>query len=83
MFLETNRLTLRKWEEADFDDFYEYANDPEMCRMMGRADCSDPESARQTFHWLKDKEERGYEKGVGETGNESDNGYEDYPGVFI
>lgn len=68
MFLETNRLTLRKWEEADFDDFYEYANNPEMCRMMGRADCSDPESARQTFHWLKDKEERGYAMVLKENG---------------
>ena len=36
MFLETERLALRKFQEDDFDDFCEYAMDDEMCRMMGR-----------------------------------------------
>jgi len=36
VFLETERLILRKFEEADFDDFCEYAMDDEMSRMMGR-----------------------------------------------
>jgi RimJ/RimL family protein N-acetyltransferase len=45
-----------------------YANDPEMCRMMGRDDLSDREAARLTFDWLKDKEERGYALVLKETG---------------
>ena len=60
MFIETRRLILRKFEENDFADFQVFANDPEMCRMMGRDDMSDPKIARFTFDWLKDKEERGY-----------------------
>lgn len=60
LFLETERLILRKFKEEDFADFWAYANDPEMCRMMGRDDMSRPETARFTFDWLKDREERGY-----------------------
>lgn len=60
MFLETERLILRKFRAEDFYDFCEYAIDPEMCRMMGRADIHDAASARPTFDWLKDKEPRGY-----------------------
>ena len=67
-FLETERLILRKFREEDFADFHAYANDPEMCRMMGRDDMSDPESARFTFNWLKDREERGYAILLKETG---------------
>lgn len=36
MFLETERLILRKFREADFEDFCEFAMDEDMCRMMGR-----------------------------------------------
>ncbi len=36
MFLETERLMLRKWEENDFADFCAYAMDEEMSRMIGR-----------------------------------------------
>lgn len=60
MFLETKRLILRKFREDDFQEFWEYANDPEMSRMMGRQDMSDEGEARATFTYLKDKEERGY-----------------------
>ena len=60
MFLETERLILRRFREEDFTDFWDYANDSEMSRMMGRDDMSDPENARMTFDWLKDREERGY-----------------------
>jgi len=60
LYLQTRRLLLRKFQEADFADFHAYANDPEMCRMMGRDDMSDPAAARFTFDWLKDREERGY-----------------------
>lgn len=60
MFLQTERLSLRRFIESDFADFCEYAADEEMCRMMGRDRITDAASARPTFDWLKDKEERGY-----------------------
>lgn len=60
MFLETERLILRKFREEDFEDYYAYAADREMNRMMGQYDLSDREDARACFDWLKDKEERSY-----------------------
>ena len=60
MFLETERLIIRKFQEADFDDFCEFTMDEELCRMMGRDLVTDEESARPTFDWLMHKEERGY-----------------------
>lgn len=60
MFLETERLILRKFQEADFPDFGEFAMDEEMCRMMGRDPMPDAAAARLNFNWLKDGEERGY-----------------------
>lgn len=60
MFLETERLVIRKFKEADFNDFCEFTMDEELCRMMGRDLITDAESARPTFEWLMNKEERGY-----------------------
>lgn len=60
MFLETERLILRKFEEGDFDDFCAFAMDDEMCRMMGRAPMPDRAAARVNFGWLKNHEPRGY-----------------------
>ena len=60
MFLETERLILRKFREEDFADYYGYAADREMCRMMGNYDLTDREAAQSCFDWLKDKEERSY-----------------------
>lgn len=60
MFLETERLILRKFHENDFDDFCDYAMDDEMSRMMGRRLLKNREDARWNFNWLKDKEERCY-----------------------
>lgn len=60
MFLEAERLILRKFREEDFEDYYGYAADREMCRMMGQYDLTDREEARACFDWLKDKEERSY-----------------------
>ena len=57
MFLETERLILRKFREEDFADFCAYAMDLEMCRMMGNDPMDTEEAARVTFDWLKDKEE--------------------------
>lgn len=67
-FLRTDRLILRKFQDSDFDDFYEYARDAEMSRMMGRDFITDPESAMPTFRWLKDYEPRGYVLELKETG---------------
>lgn len=60
MFLQTDRLVLRRIQENDFSDFCEFAADPEACRMMGRDIITDAASARPTFDWLKDKEDRAY-----------------------
>lgn len=68
MFLETERLVLRKFREEDFPDFCVYAMDEEMCRMMGNDLMDTEEAARVTFDWLKDKEERSYVMVLKETG---------------
>ena len=60
MFLETERLILRKFREVDFDDFCDYAMDDEMSRMMGRDRISTRADARLAFMWLKNRAERGY-----------------------
>lgn len=60
MFLETERLILRKFREEDFEDYYAYAADREMNRMMGQYDLTDREDARGCFDWLKDKEKYSY-----------------------
>ena len=68
MFIETERLVLRKFQEEDFDDFCQYAIDDEMCRMMGRRLMKNRDDARWNFDWLKDKEERCYGLVYKETG---------------
>ena len=68
MFLETERIILRKFEEKDFADFCDYAIDDEMSRMMGRRLLKTEEDARWNFNWLKDKEERCYGLVYRETG---------------
>ena len=69
MFLETERLILRRIEEADFEDYCIYnLNDPERDRMMGRDALDSIEAVRQNFDWLKDRESRGYALVLKETG---------------
>ena len=68
MFLETERLVLRKFQEEDFADYCAYAMDDEMNRMMGNDMLDTVEAARQCFDWLKDKEERSYVLVYKETG---------------
>ena len=58
MFIETERLILRKFQEDDFNDFCKYVMDDEMCRMMGRMLMYSREDAHWNFDWLKDKEEK-------------------------
>ena len=68
MFLETERLILRKFREEDFPDFCAYAMDAEMTRMIGRDPTDTVEGARVSFDWLKDREERSYALVLKETG---------------
>ena len=68
MFLDPDRFVLRKFRAEDFADFGAYAIDEEMCRMMGNDIMDTEETARITFDWLKDKEERGYVLILKETG---------------
>lgn len=63
MFLETQRLTLRKFREEDFADFAVWRGDEEINRLMGNS-----LSVRETFDWLKDHEERSYALISKETG---------------
>lgn len=68
MFLETQRLIIRKFEEKDFEDYRVYSlGDIEQDRMMGRMPLDTVEAVRQNFTWLKDKEERGYALELKET----------------
>lgn len=69
MFLETERLILRKFREEDFPDYCAYAMDEEMNRMMGNDPLDSEEAAQICFDWLKDKEERGYCAVLKETGH--------------
>ena len=68
MFLETERLVLRKFQEEDFADYCAYAMDLEMCRMMGNDLLDTVEAARECFDWLKDKEKWSYCLVLRETG---------------
>ncbi len=69
MFLETERLILRKFREEDFADYCAYAMDEEMNRMMGNGPLDTVEAARECFDWLKDKEETSYCMVLKETGH--------------
>ena len=60
MFLETERLILRQFNEEDFPDFCAYAMDPELCRMMGTYMLPDTDAAWESFSWLRTNEERFY-----------------------
>lgn len=63
MFLETPRLTLRKFREEDFPDYAAWRADEEINRLMGNSG-----GVRETFDWLKDHEERSYVLVSKETG---------------
>lgn len=68
IFVETERLVLRKLCEEDFADFCAYAADEEMSRMMGRDVITDAPSARPTFDWLVHREARAYALVLKESG---------------
>ena len=68
MFLETERIILRRFREDDFDDFCDFAMDDEMSRMMGRDMIQTRADARLAFTWLKSRLERGYALELKSTG---------------
>ena len=68
MFLETERLILRRFREEDFGDFCDFAMDDEMSRMMGRERIQTRADARLAFLWLKNRAERGYALELKSTG---------------
>ena len=68
MFLETERLILRRFREEDFDDFCDFAMDDDMSRMMGRDRLHTRADARLMFTWLKSRAERGYALELKSTG---------------
>lgn len=68
IFLETDRLILRKFEEPDFSDFCEFAADPERSRMMGSDPVATVEEARALFDWFLHREKRAYALVLKETG---------------
>jgi len=67
MFIQTQRLMLRKFREEDFPDFCEYAMDKEMCRMVGWQDLADAAGAKAVFDKMC-AEPRGYALVHKETG---------------
>ena len=52
MFLETERLILRKFQEADFADFCEFVMDPERNRLMGNYEINSADDARGLLEWF-------------------------------
>ena len=68
MFLETERLVLRRFREEDFDDFCDFAIDDDMSRMMGRDLLHTRADARLIFTRLKNREKRGYALELKSTG---------------
>ncbi len=60
MYLETERLILRRMTAEDFEDFCAYATDPERCRMMGTAPLRGREEALEAFQWMLFNEKRFY-----------------------
>lgn len=83
MFLETERLVLRKLIEEDFEDFYAFSGNAEMSRMMGRQDLTQIWAAKANFNYLKDCEERGYAIVLKQTGRMIGNFTISEPSFFI
>ena len=60
MFLETERLILRKFQEPDFADYCTLVMDAERNRMMANDEINDRDKARVWFEWIMHREERAY-----------------------
>ena len=52
--METERLIIRPYGDADFDAYYAYIMDPELQADLGLNGVTDEMSARETFRWLQE-----------------------------
>ena len=68
MFLETERLILRKFEESDLPDFCELVMDDELNRMMGNWPVDSEEKAKELLDWFLHGEKWAYAIVLKETG---------------
>ena len=68
IFVETNRLLLRRVAEEDYSYFRSYLLDKEMDRVMLRSPCETEEDILLGFEWFLHKEERAYVIVLKETG---------------
>lgn len=68
MFLETERLILRKFEESDLSDFCELVMDDELNRMMGNWPVDSEEKAGELLDWFLHGEKWAYAIVLRETG---------------
>lgn len=53
--IATERLLLRPFEEADFEDFFEYVTQKELQRLSGNPSVSTREEARESFDWFMEQ----------------------------
>ena len=60
MYLETERLILRRMEDGDFEDWCAFPMEPDWWRMMGTDPLNTREEAREGFDWLMVHEKRFY-----------------------
>lgn len=60
VYLETERLLLRKVSQEDYPYFYEYLKDKEMDRLMLRSTSETEEEVLKMFEWFLYKEKRAY-----------------------
>ena len=52
--IETERLTIRPHEAADFDAYFAYIMDPELQADLGLHGVTDRSSCRETYQWLRE-----------------------------
>ncbi len=52
--LESDRLRIRAFCPAEFEDYFGYIMEPELQRMLGLNGITDQASARETFDWLRE-----------------------------
>ncbi len=60
IFLQTQRLVLRRFREEDFSDFCAIALDAERNRLMGNPPVNNLADAQDFFRYMKDEEPRAY-----------------------
>ncbi len=59
---ETDRLIIRKWEDEDYLDLYEYASDKEVTKYLTFKTYESVENAKERIKFMKECYENGIEK---------------------